>query len=371
MFQAWMKWLKPILVSSLCSFLFVATLFLTGCNSQEEKVQAKTLPAVPPGGVLLHGAGATFPSLLYKNWFAAYQQKHPETVIVYDAVGSGEGIRRFTKTNVTPEDIVDFGASDAAMTDEQIAKVPDGAMLIPMTAGAVAVAYNLPNFNGELKLSRVALAGIFSGEITNWNDPRIAKANPGVKFPDLTIATIVRQDSSGTTFAFTKHLDSISESWRKKFGPVTLVNWPGNALRAKGNEGVAAKIQQTQGSLGYVGFEFAHQLGLPVASLENREGKFVAPSATSAKASLATIQLPENLRAFVPDPTGEGSYPIVTMSWILIYRNYADPKKTESLKNLFSWCAGEGQQDAMRLGYIPLPENVASKSVAALQTLRQ
>jgi len=317
--------------------------------------------------VLLKGAGATFPSLLYKNWFASYQKAHPQTVISYDAVGSGEGVRRFVGGHIEAEEQVDFGASDAAMTDEQIAQVPAGARLVPMTAGAVAIAYNLPNFEGNLRLSRSTLAAIFEGEIKSWDDPQIAKANPGIHLPRLTIVTVVRQESSGTTYAFSKHLDAISESWRAHFGPATVINWPGNAIRAKGNEGVASAIQKAEGSIGYVGYEFAQELGLKTALLENRSGKFVAASQESASAALASVQMPGNLRVFVPDPEGEDSYPIVTMSWILLYDSYPDPKKAGIVKDLFAWCLGEGQNEAKNLGYVPLPASVSNKSLQSLQ----
>ena len=239
-----------------------------------------------------------------------------------------------------------------------------------MTASSVVMSYNLPNFNGELKLSRAALAGIFLGEVKSWDDPRIARTNPGVRLPKLTITTVVRQDSSGTTFAFTKHLDSISDPWRTQYGPVTLANWPGNAIRAKGNEGVAGAIGHAEGSIGYVGYEFARQLGLKMALLENHAGKFVAPTAASAAAALASVELPQNLRAFVPDPAGEDSYPIVTMTWILVYKSYPDANKAAALKGLFSWALADGQQEALTLGYVPLPANVASQSLGALQSVQ-
>src|SRR5262249_8445565 len=167
----------------------------------------------------------------------------------------------------------DFGASDAAMSDADINRADNNVLMVPVTAGCVVLAYNLPGFQGELKLSRKAYAGIFLGEIKKWNDPLIAQSNPGVKLPNLTIVTPVRQDGSGTTFAFTKNLDAISEKWRSQFGPATLVDWPGNAMRAKGNEGVAGLIGNSEGAVGYVGYEFARKLGLNNAALENKEGK--------------------------------------------------------------------------------------------------
>jgi len=363
------NWTGCVLARSSCLIVIAAALVAVGCTTSPASNQARKID-VPPGAVLLRGAGATFPSLLYKSWFAAYQKSHPQTVIVYDAVGSGEGIRRFVDANSEKAEEVDFGASDAALTDEQIAHVPSGARLLPMTAGSIAIAYNLPNFNGDLKLSRDALAGIFSGDVQTWNDPRIARANPGAHLPNLTIATVVRQDSSGTTFAFTKHLDAISETWRAHYGPATLVNWPGNAIRAKGNEGVAGAIEHAEGSIGYVGYEFAKRLGLKMALVENKSGNFIAPSAESASAALADVQLPENLRLFVPDPNGKNSYPIVTMTWILVYNSYTDPKKAALLKDLFTWCLSDGQQQAESLGYVPLPSNVVSKSLASLESVQ-
>jgi len=355
------------LLRPVASLVLVAIALLAcGCNTAP-RVKASSDITVPAGGVLLKGAGATFPSLLYKSWFASYQKAHPQTVIAYEAVGSGEGVRRFVGATADPDEKVDFGASDAAMTDEQIAQVQAGARLVPMTAGAVAIAYNLPKLDGDLRLSRNVLAGIFEGEIKNWDDPQIAKDNPGVHLPKLTIATVVRQESSGTTYAFSKHLDAISPAWRARFGPATVINWPGNAIRAKGNEGVASAIQKAEGSIGYVGYEFAHELGLRKALVENKSGRFVAPSAETASAALASVQMPGNLRVFLPDPEGDGSYPIVTMSWILLYDSYPDARKAGIVKDLFAWCLGEGQNEAKNLGYVPLPATVSNKSLENLQ----
>jgi phosphate transport system substrate-binding protein len=330
----------------------------------------KTPPPVPPGGVLLQGAGATFPSPLYNHWFAAYQKAHPQTVITYDSVGSGEGIRRFLGRNVKNEDKVDFGASDAALQDNDIAQVPEGVAMVPMTAGGVVLAYNLPDIPQELKLSRRAYAGIFLGEITNWNDPLIAASNPGVKLPKITIVTVVREDASGTTFAFTKHLDAVSEKWRSRYGPSTLVDWPGNAMRAKGNEGVAGLLSHSVGAVGYAGYEFAHRYGLRIARLQNKAGNFVNPNEKSLEAALASAQMPENLRVYVPDPTGLEAYPIATFTWILLRRNYADHAKAQALRDLFAWSLGDGQDYASDLGYIPLPREVGEKARAALQTVK-
>jgi phosphate transport system substrate-binding protein len=336
------------------------------CSRQSS---GRTTPAIPPGGVLLQGAGATFPSPLYKKWFATYQQTHSQTVITYESVGSGEGMRRFVGRNVEDEDKVDFGASDAALPDDSVAQVAEGVVMLPVTSGGVVLAYNLPGLPAELKLTRRAYASIFLGEIKNWNDPLIAAANPGVKLPALTIVTVVRQDASGTTFAFTKHLDAISEKWRSQYGPATLVNWPGNAMRAKANEGVAGLLSHSVGGIGYVGYEFAHRYGLQIALLENRAGQFVKPNAESLQAALASAQMPENLRVFVPDPPAPDAYPIASFTWILLYKKYGDPAKARALRDLFAWTLGEGQHYASDLGYAPLPPGVVEKAQAALRTV--
>ncbi len=323
-------------------------------------------PEVPAGGLLLQGAGATFPSILYKEWFRQYGAAHPTAVIAYAAVGSGEGVRRFVGRNIAGDEHVDFGASDAAMTDDERAAAQGGAVLVPATAGQIAIAYNLPDLPSPLRLSRLALAGIFLGEITRWNDQRVAAANPGVRLPNLTIATVVRQDGSGTTFAFTNHLDASSSEWHVRYGAATLVDWPGNAMRASGNDGVAARIKQSVGSIGYVGDEFARRLGLRSALLENRSHRFVAPSEESASAALQEVHLPQNMRAYVPDPQGQDAYPIVTLSWILLHRTYADARVATALQDLFRWCLTDGQRRAAALGYVPLPAEIVQRSLAEI-----
>jgi len=341
-------------------------LWMLGSCSSPDREKAGT-PA-PLGSVLVKGAGATFPSLLYKHWFATYQADHPKTVITYDSVGSGEGIRRFIGKNIKEADKIDFGASDAAMNDHEIDQVPGGAVMLPVTAGSLVLAYNLPDFVGDLKLSRKAYAGIFLGEVKNWNDPLIAKTNPNAKLPKLTIAAVVRQDKSGTTYAFTKHLDAISEQWHGH-GPATLIEWPGLVMRAAGNEGVAGLIQHSVGSIGYVGYEFARKVGLRMALLENRQGNFIRPTEQTGRTALAEAQLSEDLRLSIPDPLGLDSYPIVTLSWILLYKRYETPEKAEMIRDLFRWCLVNGQNESPRLNYIPLPPNVAAKALSALGSI--
>jgi phosphate transport system substrate-binding protein len=356
------------------SVAIVGLLLLAGCTSSTppksaEETALAAKEDIPAGSTVLKGAGATFPSLLYKRWFSAYHGVHSDTYVKYAAVGSGEGVHRFIGKNLAEDEQVDFGASDAAMSDSQLAETDNNTLMVPATAGCVVLAYNLPGVNGELKLSRKAYAAIFQGEIKNWDDPLIAQSNPGVKLPKLTIVTVVRQDSSGTTYAFTRNLDAISERWRGQYGPATFINWPGNAMRGKGNEGVAGLIEKSVGSIGYIGYEFARRIGLSMATLENKDGSFVKPSEQSCAAALASVDLPENLRAFVPDPRGADSYPIATFSWILLRKSYKSPQTAEAVRKLFQWSLQDGQHFASELGYVPLPPAVAEKALAAVNSI--
>lgn len=312
--------------------------------------------------VRLTGAGGTFPAPLYEKWFKDFHAAHQNILVDYQAVGSGSGVRNFINKTV------DFGASDAAMTPGEIAQVKEGAVLLPMTAGSIVLAYNLPGVS-ELKLSRQAEAGIFLGKVKNWNDPLIAKTNPGVKLPDSSINVIVRADSSGTTNVFTRHLSAISPEFAKSVGINNMPNWP-VGTRSKGNEGVTAGIMTTPGSIGYIEYGYAVGQQVPMVSLENKAGKFVKPSIESAKASLAAVKLPENLIAWVADPDGDSSYPIVTFTWVLFYKKYGDANKLKAIKDVVGYCLTEGQKSSEQIGYIPLPASVVAKDKAALETIQ-
>ena len=337
---------------------------LSGCGGS-----GNTDATYPPGVVQIKGAGSTFSSLLFKQWFAAYPKDHPNTAIAYDSVGSGEGVRRFIGQNIEEKEKVDFGASDGAMSDEELARVSSGAVLLPVTASSVVLAYNLPDFKGALKLSRKAYAGIFLGEIKSWDDPLIAESNPGAALPKLPIVTVVRKDSSGTTFAFTNHLSAISQTWHSRYGPLYVVDWPSSPMRANGNEGVAGRIKVSLGSIGYVSYGFAQKGELSMAVLQNQMGTFIEPNANSGTATLAAAQMPKNLRLFMPDPAGPNSYPIVTLSWVLLYKKYVDARKSETLRELFHWCLTDGQKYSHELGYDMLPPNVTEKALAALNNV--
>lgn len=325
--------------------------------------QAQTSKAGDGATLALRGAGATFPAPLYKKWIAAYRKVEPATLIEYAPVGSGEGVQRFLA------DSVDFGASDAAMTDTQMASAKQGAVLVPATAGLIVLAYNLPGLNGPLKLNRDTYVALLMGKIPRWNDARIQATNPGLNLPDREIVVVARQDSSGTTYALTNHLSAISPQWRDR-GPGVgkVVVWPDNAMIVRGNEGVASRIKLSVGSIGYIEYSFARYLGLSTAQLENKEGRFVAPSDVVGETTLAAnlSRIPANLRVFIPDPDGAESYPIISFSWLLLKERNADPAKTAALKRFVNWGLGEGQALSSELGYIRLPANVAELGKAAL-----
>ena len=310
----------------------------------------------------LNGAGATFPAPLYQRWIAEFTKANPNFQINYQAVGSGTGITNFT------QGIVNFAGSDAAMTDEQIAKVKQGVVLIPATAGSIVLAYNLPGVE-SLKLSREAYSGIFVGKITKWNDPTIAKANEGVKLPDTAITVCERSDGSGTTFVFTKHLSAISPDFKTQVGEGTTVTWP-TGVAGKGNDGVTALIKQTPGAIGYVEYGYAKNNKLTFAQLQNKSGAFVAATAESGAATLNSTQFPsEILRAWPSDPDAKDAYPISTFTWLLLYKKYDNKEILDVLKKFVTYGLSDGQKFADELGYIPLPKEVAAKSEAALKSV--
>jgi phosphate transport system substrate-binding protein len=334
-------------------------------NSSSESQQSSNNPSFIPtkldlgGNLKLSGAGASYPAPLYDTWFTDLNKKYPNLQVDYASVGSGAGVEQFIKGTV------DFGASDVAMKDEEIQRVPAdrGVILLPVTAGSIVLAYNLPDV-AELKLPRAVYVDILLGKITSWDDPQIAKANPDAKLPKQAITVVYRSDGSGTTGVFTKHLSAISPEWKTKVGEGKTVNWP-RGVGAKGNEGVTAQIQQTQGSIGYVEYGYAKQNSLKFAALENKGGKFIVPSEESASKTLASVTLPPDLRVFISDPEGADSYPIVTYTWILAYKKYPNAARAKAVEAAIEYALTEGQKQATTLGYVPLPQNVIAKVAAA------
>ncbi len=353
------------LISVLALTVGLAACGSEGTNNAGDTPGATDVAATTPldlgGDTTLNGAGASFPRLLYSRWFKDVNAKYPNLRINYQSIGSGAGVKQFTAGTV------DFGASDVAMKDDEIAKVERGVLLLPMTAGSVVFAYNL-NGVENLKLSREDYTNILLGKISKWNDPKIVAANPGVNLPDKNITVIHRSDGSGTTAVLTQHLSDVNPDWKSGPGAGKTVSWP-TGIGAKGNEGVTAQIKQTDGSIGYVEYGYAKNQGLSMATLENKSGKYIEPSDDAASKALAAVQLPDNLRAFVTDPEGDESYPIVTYTWILAYKKYDNPATAKAMEAMIEYGLTEGQKNAPELGYVPLPENVVEKVAAAADTI--
>ena len=310
----------------------------------------------------LTGSGASFPFPIYSAWFKDFSQKTSGVTVDYQSKGSGAGIQDFINN------VVDFAASDAAMDDADLAKVKQGAVLLPMTAGEIVLSYNV-NGVKELKLPRAVYADIFAGKITQWNDPKIAAANPGVTFPNQNITVVVRSDSSGTTYVFTGHLAAISAAFKSEVGHGTTVQWPKSFVKSPKNDGVTATIRQTPGAIGYIEYAFAVATKQPMATLENKAGRFIAPGDQAGKAALASAEFPSgnlpgsevpDLRVWVSDPVGDSAYPIASFTWMLFYKDQ-DDAKAKALRDLVEYGLTQGQAMAPKMGYIPLPDNVIER----------
>ncbi|MGO8734785.1 MAG: phosphate ABC transporter substrate-binding protein PstS [Terriglobia bacterium] len=336
---------------SLMAVAAIITISFISCSGDKNSLE----------DVPLQGAGATFPAPLYQKWFKVYSESHDGVQVDYQSIGSGGGVKSVI------DKTVDFGASDAAMSPAEMAKVKGGVQLLPLTAGCIVLSYNLQGVTG-LKLSRAAYAGIFLGKVKMWNDPLIAKDNPGLSLPDEPINVIVRSDGSGTTYVFTQHLSAISPEFARSPGVNKLPNWP-TGTRSKGNEGVSASISMTPGSIGYIEYGFAKTQDMPMAILENKSGSFVAASTESVQSALATAKFSENLIAWVPDPDAKNAYPIATYTWLICYKHYNDKRKFQLLQSLLTWCATDGQKESEALGYVPLPQAVVEKDKAAIQNI--
>ncbi len=306
--------------------------------------------------VKLNGAGATFPYIIYSKWFDLY---HKKTGIEfnYQSIGSGGGVKQVT------EGTVDFGASDAFLSDEQLSEIKGKrgteVLHIPTVMGAVVVSYNLPSVGDGLQLTPDVLADIFLGKVKMWNDGRIKKINKGKNLPKRPILVVHRSDGSGTTSIFTDYLSKVSKNWEKKVGMGKAVNWP-IGLGGKGNDGVAGLVKQTEGSIGYVELAYAVQNNLPYASLKNKAGQYVKPSfeAVSAAAAGFLNDMPADLRVSIVNASGKDSYPIAGLTWLLVYQNMKDKTKAKALHDFLLWALDEGEQYAKGLHYAPLPDEV-------------
>ena len=308
--------------------------------------------------ITLTGAGATFPQPLYERYVREMRKAHPDIKVNYQSIGSGGGVKQ------TIARTVDFGASDAAMSDEEIAKVKGGVLMIPTAGGAVTVPYNLPGVK-NLRLSREVLTGIFMGKITKWSDPKIAVANKGMKLPNMAIKPAVRADGSGTSFIFTNHLSAISPEFKSAVGVSKEPKWPSTFLKGKGNPGVAASVKQTPGGIGYVEYETALKNGLTSALVQNGSGQYVAPSLRATNLALSDVQFPANFRAF--DANSNQGYPISGLTWLLIPKTQKNPEKAKAIKTMVKWMLTSGQQFNDDLNYTSIPSAVAQRAISAVE----
>ena len=356
----------------------MAVLSVVACSSQSSggsEAPADKGPVPPPSAepaeqpaaaaaIELQGAGATFPFPLYSKWMAEYQKANTNVRINYQSIGSGGGIRQIT------ERTVDFGATDAPMKEDELAKAPAKLIHIPTTLGAVVVAYNLEGVTG-LKLTPDVVASMFLGEITKWNDAKITKLNPGVKLPAEPIAVAYRSDGSGTTAVFTEYLAKVSPSWKDKVGAGKSVKFP-VGMGAKGNEGVAGQLKMTPGTIGYIELAYAKQTNVTYASIKNAAGNFVEPSLAGISAAAASVvgTMPEDMRVSIVDAPGDATYPISAFTYILVYEEQADAAKGKALAQFLWWAVHEGQAFGADLNYAPLPAEVVTKVEAKLKALK-
>ena len=320
------------------------------------------LPAVAQ--TTLNGAGATFPYPMYSKWFSEYHKLHPDIQMNYQSIGSGGGIRQVIAGTV------DFGASDGPMTDDQLKEAKMKILHIPTVLGADVPAYNIPGVTAELKFTPEALAGIFLGKVTKWNDKAIVGTNPGVSLPDKDIIVVHRSDGSGTTYIWTDYLSKVSPEWQSQAGKGTSVKWP-IGLGGKGNEGVAGLIRQLPGSIGYVELIYAVQNNISYGSVKNAAGNFVKASLESVTAAAASApKMPADFRVSITNAPGKDAYPISSFTWLLIPEQSKDAAKGKILADFLNWMVTDGQKMTAALTYAPLPDVVGQKVKDAIKQVR-
>jgi phosphate transport system substrate-binding protein len=329
-------------------FVAVAMLILAMSTAQAQK---------------LTGAGATFPYPIYSKWFSEYSAAHPGVEVNYQSIGSGGGIRQVTAG------LVDFGASDGPMTDEQLASSKVKLIHIPTVLGAVVPIFNVPGVN-DIKFSGDVLADIYLGKITTWNDGRIAKDNPGVNLPGQKIIVVHRSDGSGTTYIWTDYLSKVASEWASGPGKGTSPSWP-VGVGGKGNEGVAGLVRQLPGAIGYVELIYALQNKISFGAVKNAAGNWEKASIDGVTEAAASIkQLPADYRVSITNAPGKDAYPISSFTWLLIPVKSADPAKGKVIKDLLSWIVNSGESEVTSLSYAPLPKSVAEKVLKTIYSLQ-
>ena len=341
-----------------------AVLGIVLCGFITVPAPSSPAPAPPDNRLQITGAGATFPYPIYSKWFDEYHKLHPDIEINYDSQGSGAGVRQLLAQTV------DFGASDMPMTDEQLGQAKIKVLHFPTVLGAVVPTYNIPGVGQELKFTPEALAGIFMGKITKWNDSVIAKTNSGVKLPGEDIVVVHRSDGSGTTFVWTDYLSRVSEEWKNKVGRNTSVNWP-VGLGGKGNEGVSGQVKTTPNSIGYVELIYAIQNNMGYGRVKNSSGVFVKAdlASVSAAAAGAAKEMPDDFRVSITNAPGKTAYPISSFTWLLIPSKIDDANKKKVIVEFLRWMMKDGQKYCDALAYAPLPQPVVAKEEKAISQI--
>jgi phosphate transport system substrate-binding protein len=315
--------------------------------------------------IQINGAGATFPYPIYSKWFAEYNRLHSNVEINYQSIGSGGGIRQLSNQTVF------FGATDGPMTPEQQQAAPGKILHFPTVLGAVVPIYNLETVSQELKFTGPLLADIFLGKITKWNDPAVAKVNPGVNLPAADITVAHRSDGSGTSYIWADFLAKVSPEWKEKVGIATSVNWPAG-VGAKGNEGVSGLVKQTPGAIGYVELIYALQNKIANGSVQNSAGEFVKATtqAVTAAGAVAAKSMPKDFRVSITNAPGQGVYPISSFTWLLVYENPKDKIQARAFVDFLKWALTDGQKFASALGYAPLPDEVVKLELAVIPQIK-
>jgi phosphate transport system substrate-binding protein len=313
-------------------------------------------------GDALTGAGATFPDPIYEQWFKDFQQVEPGAKINYQAIGSGGGVTQFTSKTV------DFAASDAPLQADEIKALPSPYVELPTVLGGVVIAYNVSGLNTGLKLDGTTAAKIFLGDIKTWNDPAIAALNPGVSLPGTPISVVHRSDESGTTFVYTSWLSSQSKDWDTKIGADKAVQWP-TGTGGDGNDGVAAAIGQTDGSIGYLSFDFAVSANLGIADIKAADGSFITPSIDSISKAGGGLTFPIQPTTNILNSSATGAYPIATTTYLLLYKDGTDANKAQTIFDFVTWALTKGQATVQQLNYSPLPSDIATQALTALSAM--
>ena len=342
------------LISLLLAFLIA--LSNLACSGED--------PGSGGGTIRLTGMGATFPNPLYQKWLSEYGKINRDVQIDYQSQGSGAGIKGIQAQTV------DFGATDAPMTEADMKNAPGEILHIPTVLGAVVLTYNLPQANQALQFSPDVIADIFLGKIKKWDDPRIKSDNPNATLPSTDITVVHRSDGSGTSFVFTDYLSKISPEWKQKVGADKSPQWP-VGLGGKGNEGVMGQVKNTPNTIGYVELAYAAQNKLPVASIKNKAGKFINPTieAVTAAAAASATNMPDNLAVSITDAEGADAYPISSYTYILVYKDQKDPLRGKALVDFLWWGIHDGERFAKELQYAPLPEEIVKRTEAKINSI--